>query len=75
MAQYSKEVLDLFMNPKNMGEIENPSSIGKVGNPVCGDVMWVFLKVDDNTDVIEDINHGGTFYQTEANRGFHCQLY
>lgn len=55
MAQYSKEVLDLFMNPKNMGEIENPSSIGKVGNPVCGDVMWIYLKVDDKTDVIEDI--------------------
>jgi nitrogen fixation NifU-like protein len=52
---YSKEVLDLFMDPKNMGEIENPSGLGKVGNPVCGDVMWIYLQVNKETDVIEDI--------------------
>ncbi|MFX0016113.1 MAG: iron-sulfur cluster assembly scaffold protein [Promethearchaeota archaeon] len=52
---YSDEVMKLFMNPKNMGEIENPSGLGKVGNPVCGDVMWIYIKVDDATDVIEDI--------------------
>ncbi|MFX0085454.1 MAG: iron-sulfur cluster assembly scaffold protein [Candidatus Hodarchaeota archaeon] len=52
---YTKEVLDLFMEPKNMGEIENPSAIGKVGNPVCGDVMWIYINVNDETDVIEDI--------------------
>ncbi|MHA1969984.1 MAG: iron-sulfur cluster assembly scaffold protein [Candidatus Hodarchaeales archaeon] len=38
-----------------MGEMENPSAIGKVGNPVCGDVMWIYIKVNDKTDVIEDI--------------------
>ncbi len=43
------------MSPKNMGEIENPSGLGKVGNPVCGDVMWVYIKVNDATEVIEDI--------------------
>ncbi len=47
--------MDLFMDPKNMGEIENPSGLGKVGNPVCGDVMWVYIKVHDETEVIEDI--------------------
>lgn len=46
--------MKLFTNPKNMGEIENPSGLGKVGNPVCGDVMWIFIKVNDE-DVIEDI--------------------
>jgi nitrogen fixation NifU-like protein len=51
---YSEEVMKLFTNPKNMGEIENPSGLGKVGNPVCGDVMWVYIKVN-NQDVIEDI--------------------
>jgi nitrogen fixation NifU-like protein len=51
---YSEEVMKLFTNPKNMGEIENPSGLGKVGNPVCGDVMWIFIKVNDE-DVIEDI--------------------
>lgn len=52
---YSEEVMKLFMDPKNMGEIENPSGLGKVGNPVCGDVMWIYIKVNDETDVIEDI--------------------
>ncbi|MFX1506498.1 MAG: iron-sulfur cluster assembly scaffold protein [Promethearchaeota archaeon] len=51
---YSEEVMKLFTNPKNMGEIENPSGLGKVGNPVCGDVMWVYIKVNDE-DLIEDI--------------------
>ncbi|MHA2174006.1 MAG: iron-sulfur cluster assembly scaffold protein [Candidatus Hodarchaeales archaeon] len=54
MGMYSKEVMDLFANPKNMGEIENASAIGKVGNPVCGDIMWVYLKIDD-ADIIEDV--------------------
>ena len=41
------------MNPKNMGEMKNPDGVGKVGNPVCGDVMWVYIKVKDNK--IKDI--------------------
>ncbi|MHA1946247.1 MAG: iron-sulfur cluster assembly scaffold protein, partial [Candidatus Hodarchaeales archaeon] len=44
---YSKEVMDLFTNPKNMGEIENASAVGKVGNPVCGDIMHVYLKINE----------------------------
>lgn len=46
--QYSAEVKRNFMNPKNMGEIKNPSGIGKVGNPACGDIMWVYIKVTKN---------------------------
>ncbi len=54
MGMYSKEVMELFANPKNMGEIENASAIGKVGNPVCGDIMWVYLLIDDQ-DIIQDV--------------------
>ena len=53
MGMYTKEVMDQFMNPKNMGEMENPDAIGKVGNPVCGDIMWVYLKINDK-DIIEE---------------------
>jgi len=56
---YSKEVLELFKNPKNMGEIKNPDAIGQVGNPSCGDIMKIFLKIkkDKKTkkDFIKDI--------------------
>jgi nitrogen fixation NifU-like protein len=50
MAQigYSKEVMDHFMNPRNVGVIENPDGYGKVGNPVCGDLMEIFITVKDD---------------------------
>ncbi len=44
--KYNKKVMNEFMNPKNMGEIKNPSGIGKIGNPSCGDIMWVYIKVE-----------------------------
>jgi nitrogen fixation NifU-like protein len=50
---YSKKVMEHFMNPRNVGVIEHPDGYGKVGNPVCGDVMEIFIKVKD--DVITDI--------------------
>ncbi len=50
---YSKKVMDHFMNPRNVGEIENPDGYGKVGNPVCGDLMEMGIKVKD--DVITDM--------------------
>ncbi|MEK6906658.1 MAG: iron-sulfur cluster assembly scaffold protein [Nanoarchaeota archaeon] len=43
--QYTKKVMDNFMHPKNLGEIKNPDGVGKVGNPYCGDVMHVYIKV------------------------------
>lgn len=53
MAGYSKKVMEHFMNPKNVGVIENPDGYGKVGNPVCGDMMEIYIKVKD--DIIIDI--------------------
>ena len=50
---YSKKVMDHFANPRNVGELENPDGLGEVGNPVCGDVMRITIKVDD--DRISDI--------------------
>jgi nitrogen fixation NifU-like protein len=53
MLNYTKEVMQHFTNPKNVGKIENADGIGKVGNLSCGDVMWVYIKVEN--DVIKDI--------------------
>lgn len=50
---YSEKVMDHFMNPRNVGEIPDADGVGQVGNPVCGDIMKIFIKVKDN--VIEDI--------------------
>ena len=44
---YSEKVMDHFTNPRNVGEIENADGVGLVGNPVCGDVMKLFIKVED----------------------------
>jgi nitrogen fixation NifU-like protein len=46
-SQYSKKVMDHFQNPRNVGEIENPDGVGHVGNPVCGDIMELYIKVKD----------------------------
>ncbi|MFA9398360.1 MAG: Fe-S cluster assembly scaffold protein NifU [Clostridiaceae bacterium] len=43
---YSEKVMDHFMNPRNVGEIENADGVGEVGNPKCGDIMKIYLKVD-----------------------------
>jgi nitrogen fixation NifU-like protein len=50
---YSEKVMDHFMNPRNVGEITDASGIGTVGNPICGDVMKMFLKIEG--DVITDV--------------------
>ena len=50
---YTKKVMDHFRNPRNMGEIKNADGVGTVGNPKCGDVMTIFIKVKDGR--IEDI--------------------
>jgi len=47
MAMYSDKVMEHFMNPRNVGEIEDADGIGEVGNPVCGDMMTFYIKVDD----------------------------
>ena len=45
---YSEKVIDHFSNPRNVGEIENADGVGTVGNSKCGDIMRMYLKVDDN---------------------------
>lgn len=47
-ANYSEKVMDHFMNPRNVGEIENASGVGTVGNAKCGDIMRIYLDVDDD---------------------------
>ncbi len=56
--KYTDKVMDHFRNPRNVGSIENPDGYGKVGNPVCGDLMEIFLKIgknDKGEDIIDDI--------------------
>lgn len=50
---YSPKVMEHFLNPKNMGEIQDANAIGEVGNPSCGDVMRLYLKISEN-GIIED---------------------
>lgn len=52
--RYSEQVLDHFMNPRNVGVLPNANGVGRMGNPVCGDVMEIFIKVN-NGGIIEDI--------------------
>ena len=49
---YSEKVMDHFRHPRNVGEMQDPSGVGKVGNPVCGDIMELYIKVEG--DVITD---------------------
>ena len=51
---YNKVVMDHFKNPRNVGEMENPDAVGEVGNPLCGDMMHIYLKVKE--DIIDDIS-------------------
>ncbi len=53
MTEYSKKVMDHFKNPRNVGEIKDADGVGEVGNPVCGDLMKISIKVKDNK--IKDI--------------------
>jgi nitrogen fixation protein NifU and related proteins len=53
---YNKKVMENFMHPKNMGEIKNPDGVGKVGNPVCGDIMWIYIKVSKDKKGNEKIS-------------------
>ncbi len=53
MALYTKTVMDHFMNPRNVGEIENADGIGEVGNAKCGDIMKMYLKIEN--DVITQV--------------------
>ncbi len=52
---YSEKVLEHFREPRNVGELENPDAVGDVGNPKCGDMMRITMRIDDATERIEDI--------------------
>ena len=51
---YSEKVMDHFQNPRNVGEIENASGVGTVGNAKCGDIMRIYLDIDDESHIIRD---------------------
>ncbi|MBY9006381.1 MAG: Fe-S cluster assembly scaffold protein NifU [Candidatus Lokiarchaeota archaeon] len=51
---YSKKVIDHFKNPRNMGEMMDADAVGEVGNPTCGDLIYIYIKVKDN--IIKDIS-------------------
>ena len=51
---YSEKVMDHFSNPRNVGELENADAIGEVGNATCGDIMRIYLKIDNN--IITDVS-------------------
>ena len=51
---YTEKVMDHFQHPRNVGEIENASGVGTVGNAKCGDIMRIYLDIDDKTHVIRD---------------------
>ncbi len=52
---YSEKVMDHFSNPRNVGEIEDANAVGQVGNPQCGDIMKIYMKINDETQIIEDV--------------------
>lgn len=54
MALYSEKVMDHFRNPRNVGVIEDADGVGEVGNPVCGDIMKIYLKINDD-QIIDDV--------------------
>ncbi len=53
MALYSETVMDHFRNPRNVGVIEDADGVGEAGNPVCGDIMKIYLKIED--DIVKDV--------------------
>ena len=55
MALYSDKVMDHFTNPRNVGKIDDADGVGEVGNARCGDIMKIYLKVNKETGIIEDV--------------------
>ncbi|MFW9821954.1 MAG: Fe-S cluster assembly scaffold protein NifU [Candidatus Thorarchaeota archaeon] len=55
---YSEKVMEHFKNPRNMGEMKDADSVGEVGNPTCGDLMYIYIKVKekDGKEIIDDIS-------------------
>ena len=64
---YSEKVMDHFSNPRNMGEIENASGVGTVGNAKCGDIMRIYLDIDEN-HVIRECSPAALFSERNQNK-------
>ena len=76
MALYSEKVMEHFRNPRNVGVIEDANGIGEVGNAKCGDIMKMYLKIED--DIIQDVKfetfgcgsaNASSYMATEQNKG------
>ena len=65
---YTEKVMDHFQNPRNVGELENPSGMGTVGNAKCGDIMRMYLDIDDN-QIIQDVKFKTCSMATELVKG------
>ena len=73
---YNEKVMEVFKNPQHMGEVENYNAIGTVGNEVCGDIMQITMRIEDN--VIKDAKFktfgcGSRCFQLNRNRHDHRQ--
>ena len=55
MALYSEKVMDHFQNPRNVGKMDDADGVGEVGNAKCGDIMRMYIKVDQDTQTITDV--------------------
>mgnify|MGYP003596459669 CR=1 FL=1 len=70
MEEYSQKVMDHFMNPRNVGSIENPDGVGEVGNPRCGDIMRIYLKIDNDVITVEEVNRKIKITESQFKRLF-----
>ena len=68
---YSEKVMDHFQNPRNVGEIEDASGVGTVGNAKCGDIMRIFLDIDDETHIIKDCSGNQQYGHRACDRQDH----
>ena len=68
---YSEKVMDHFRNPRNVGEMENPDGVGEVGNAKCGDIMRMYIKVDNGkiTKVLDIFTDGVSCEQLNSDNG------
>ena len=66
---YSEKVMDHFQHPRNVGEIENASGVGTVGNAKCGDIMRMFLDIDDNGIIRLRRGCGNQFHGNRTGKG------
>ena len=53
---YTEKVMEHFTNPRNVGELAGANAIGEVGNAQCGDIMKIYMKINDDTNIIEDVS-------------------